>query len=712
MNTPVRLVSVLASAVVLAAFGSSRLLADNFIPIQKGRVYAQTSSTGAVADLTYPFAFGVSSDVAASFTPPGGSSTALPIDTDGTFNYNAYYTTQAALDAAYPNGTYTLNVTGHAAFTLSLSGDLYPAIPQITGLSASASWNAFGQLVIDPTQSTTLNFSSFPTYNSSGVVSHVALEIHPYNGNGASLKQETITPTNTAPLASYTIAANALTPGCAYQCSLRYDVGSATNSTAAAPYTAVGVYTTITNFTIVTSGTAAGPQILTQPTAQLVQIGGTANFTLTASGSNGVFLQWFKNGTPIQGNPSANSPTLTLSNVQASDAANYYALAVDNNGRYTRTNAASLTIGASSLPTITAQPISRIVAVGSSVVFSVEAAGGGLSFQWKKDGANIPGATSSQLMISNAQSGNGGAYSLTVTNSAGSVSSNIAGLAVVTTTDPGRLVNASVRIVSGTGDNVLIVGFVAGGSGTTGSKQLLIRGIGPTLAGFGVPGTMADPLLQVIPQGSTTAVASNDNWGGNSTVVSVSNAVGAFALPDTNSKDSALVATLAGGPYSAKVSGLGNTTGTVLAELYDTTPGTFSPTAPRLINISARAASSNDNPLIAGFVIGGLTAKTVLIRAIGPTLTGFGVGGAMTDPKIELYINQSGSNTLLKSNDNWGGVALDANVASTVGAFALTDPASKDAVLLVTLDPGIYSANVLGVNNASGVALVEVYEVP
>ena len=189
--------------------------------------------------------------------------------------------------------------------------------------------------------------------------------------------------------------------------------------------------------------------------------------------------------------------------------------------------------------------------------------------------------------------------------------------------------------------------------------------------------------------------------------MSVAAAVGAFALPSTTSKDSALVATLPAGVYSASVSGVNNTTGTVLAEIYDANPSVFSPTTPRLINLSARASMSNDNPLIAGFVIGGSTAKTLMIRAVGPTLGTYGVTGFMSDPQLQLNLPQGTTLT----NDNWGGSTLISNLAASLGAFSL-DPASLDAVLLVTLDPGVYSAEALGVGGASGVVLVEIYEVP
>ncbi len=359
-------------------------------------------------------------------------------------------------------------------------------------------------------------------------------------------------------------------------------------------------------------------------------------------------------------------------------------------------------------PVITVQPQGHTMSAGDSVVFGVTASGGTLSYQWAVGGVPIAGATSSQLLISNVQASNAGTYTVAVTNAIGTTTSQTATLAVIPATNPGRLINVSVRIVSGTGANVLFVGFVTGGTGTAGSKQLLIRGVGPTLANYSVPGVMADPILNIIPAGTTVPLLTNDNWSGDPTVTSVGAAVGAFPLPSATSKDAALVATLPAGVYSASVSGVNSTTGTVLAEIYDANPSVFSPITPRLINLSARATMTNDNPLIAGFVIGGSTAKTLLIRAVGPTLaTTYGVTGAMSDPQIQLNLPQGTTLT----NDNWGGSTLISTTAASLGAFSL-DPASKDAVLLVTLDPGVYSAEALGVGGSSGVVLVEIYAVP
>lgn len=472
------------------------------------------------------------------------------------------------------------------------------------------------------------------------------------------------------------------------------------------------------------------PAFTTQPLSQSALAGTSVTLTAAATGSPAPTLQWFKNGVLI---PGATGTSLTLANLQASDAATYTVVATNSALAVTSTGAV-LTVTVPAPPVISSQPHGHAMATGSTLVLSVDATGSvsvgtsarhsgfsattasaadaPLSYQWYRNGAPIAGATAGQLRLTNLQPSDAGSYAVSITSPLGTVMSNPATVTVAAATDPGRIVNLSVRIVSGTGDQVLLMGFVVGGTGTSGSKQLLVRGVGPTLAGFGVPNVMADPLLEIIPQGLTAAVASNDNWAGNALVATLSAQTGAFALPDAASKDSALATTLAAGLYSAKVSGVGQTTGTVLAEIYDSTPLVYSATTPRLVNVSARAITRNDNPLIAGFVIGGTTAKTVLIRAVGPYLSQYFGTAALSDPKLDLYVRQSGTDSLLLSNDNWGGSALAASTATAVGAFGLTDNASKDAVLLVTLDPGIYSAKVTGVGDASGIALIEVYEVP
>ena len=268
----------------------------------------------------------------------------------------------------------------------------------------------------------------------------------------------------------------------------------------------------------------------------------------------------------------------------------------------------------------------------------------------------------------------------------------------VPTTLAARLSSLSARGLAGTGDQTLIAGFATSGDDT---KQLLLRGIGPGLTPFGVSGVLADPALTLF-NAAGTVLQQNNDWGGSATLTAIFAQLGSFSLP-ANSKDAALLATLPPGVYTAHLTAQGGT-GVALLEATDADPGT--PTA-RLASLSARdQVGTGDNILIAGFIITGSISRTVLIRGIGPTLARYGVSGVLANPQLQVFQG----NTLLAQNDDWGGAATLAAVATQVKAFAL-DANSKDAALLLTLPPGNYTAQVSGVSNTTGVALVEIYEV-
>ena len=172
-------------------------------------------------------------------------------------------------------------------------------------------------------------------------------------------------------------------------------------------------------------------------------------------------------------------------------------------------------------------------------MFTASATGSPLpTYQWDFNGSPILGATNPTLIVSDATSANAGSYTCVATNSVGSTTSSAASLTISSTQNLGRLVNISCRAGVGTGANILIVGFVSGGSATTGTQPVLIRGTGPALAAFGVSGTLPDPALSLY-QG-TTLVASNTAWAGNALITAEDSAVGAFALNSAASKDSAL----------------------------------------------------------------------------------------------------------------------------------------------------------------------------
>lgn len=263
-----------------------------------------------------------------------------------------------------------------------------------------------------------------------------------------------------------------------------------------------------------------------------------------------------------------------------------------------------------------------------------------------------------------------------------------------------RLVNLSVRTKAGASDQTLIMGFVVEGAEPA---QLLVRALGPTLKDFGVTTAIADPALKLF-DATARNVDQNNDWGGGTVFGQTFARVGAAAL-NAASKDSALLLSPGGGAYSAHVTGAGGSTGTALVELYDIA----SHGAGRLINASARSLSgSGEDVLILGFVLEGQGTRTLLIRGVGPTLAASGVSGALADPVLKVYRNGD----LVAENDNWQGNLLVKQAFSRTGAFSFVSDGSKDAALLLSLEPGVYNAHVTGAGGSSGVALVELYEVP
>ncbi len=271
----------------------------------------------------------------------------------------------------------------------------------------------------------------------------------------------------------------------------------------------------------------------------------------------------------------------------------------------------------------------------------------------------------------------------------------------------GFLRNLSTRGQVGTGSNILIAGFVVGG---TVPKQVLVRAIGPTLSDFGVTGALADTRLDLFSGNSL--VVSNDNWGGAGDVAAATTAVGTFPLAN-NSRDSAVVAKLSPGPYTVQISGVGGTTGIALLELYDV--DSLQPfSTQKVMNVATRGVvGTGQGQLIAGFVVSGNTPKKVLIRGVGPTLAAapFNVGGTLPDPVLRLVRSDG---LIVRENDNWeagNDAALISDASIKVGAFPLAT-ASKDSAMLLNLPPGTYNAQVTGSGSTTGVALIEVYEIP
>ncbi len=254
-----------------------------------------------------------------------------------------------------------------------------------------------------------------------------------------------------------------------------------------------------------------------------------------------------------------------------------------------------------------------------------------------------------------------------------------------------NLVNISTRAQVLTGDNVLDAGFIVTGPGI---KTVLIRGLGPSLTSAGVPGALADPILELY-NGSGAVLAINDNW----TDTQQTDIEDTGAAP-TVAAESAIIRDLTAGSYTVVERGKNGGTGVGLVEIYDLTAGF----GPELANISTRGfVGSGSNVMIAGFIVSGRTggSSSVLVRGLGPSLGAAGVADPLADPTLELH---DGNGTLLATNDNWA--TTQRALIEGTGA-APDDPA--EAAILATLLPGNYTAIERGHAGGTGVGLIEVY---
>jgi hypothetical protein len=363
--------------------------------------------------------------------------------------------------------------------------------------------------------------------------------------------------------------------------------------------------------------------------------------------------------------------------------------------------------------TILAQPQSLVVAPRSGALFNVTALGQPpISYQWLFNGAPLTGATSPLLSVTNADTSKAGSYSVVVSTAVGSATSDIAVLSL--STAPTRLGNISSRGVAGSGANVLTAGFVVTGTGT---KPMLIRVVGPSLAALGITGFLPNPNLTVL-NSAGVVVQTNDDWGvqtgGAAAVTAINQAttrLGAFALP-ANSLDSVVLATLNSGSYTVQARGAGATTGVAIIEVYDASATLVGAKA---VNVSTRAnVGTGENILIAGFVVNGTVSRRVLIRGVGPTLRNFGLSANSVLPDPQLKLLDSAGKTIA-TNDDWAAgdtAPFIAAAATGAGAFPLVN-GSKDSSILVMLAPGAYTAQLSGVGttNNTGIGLIEVYDV-
>ena len=253
---------------------------------------------------------------------------------------------------------------------------------------------------------------------------------------------------------------------------------------------------------------------------------------------------------------------------------------------------------------------------------------------------------------------------------------------------PVQLINNSTRAVVGIGDSISIEEFAIEG---TQAKQVIVRGIGPSLSDVGIPDPLQDPVL-ILYDSSGSIVATNDNWRDTQEAEII-----ATGIPPTNDLESAIVATLAPGTYATALAGKNNGTGVGLNEVYDLDQQVSLVTA-----IGARDnALSGDEVVLSGFILGGNVAQDFLFRALGPSLRDFGIGGVLADPMLGLY---DGNGALIASNNDWQDTQ-----AAEIAATGLAPTNNLESAIVVTLSPGNYTIVETG---SPGVTFVETYTLP
>ena len=260
--------------------------------------------------------------------------------------------------------------------------------------------------------------------------------------------------------------------------------------------------------------------------------------------------------------------------------------------------------------------------------------------------------------------------------------------------NPARAINISTRLPVLSGDDVAIAGFAIGGSVP---KQVVVRAIGPSLANFGIDNAIPNPNLQLVRLSDNATVGENDDW----TLASNASELSALGYAPSHVLESAILTTLTPGLYTAIFSGTRGATGVGLVEVYELDR----PDAP-LINISTRGRVGTGNDLmIGGFVVSGNTPQTVVVTAKGPSLAAFGVSGTIANPTLSL-VRQS-DQSVIATNDDWG----TASNATELQSSGFAPSNSLESAILITLQPGAYTAIVSGVNGGTGVGIVEVYAV-
>jgi hypothetical protein len=359
-------------------------------------------------------------------------------------------------------------------------------------------------------------------------------------------------------------------------------------------------------------------------------------------------------------------------------------ISIVNGGSFLQVKIDSVVAGA---PVISS-PTSAAAAPGAPFTYQVTATNNPVSYTATSLPSGLTLETSTGRISGMPKSAGTFIVPISANNAAGS---GAADLTIHSDSSVGTVsfLNISTRLDVQTGDNVLIGGFIITGSN---AKQVLVRGLGPSLADQGVTGALADPVIELHEPDGT--VITNDNWQDTQ-----KNEIIATTIPPSNSLESAIVATLQPGAYTVVLHGKGVGIGVGLVEAYDLDQTAAS----ELANISTRGfVQSGDNVMIGGIIAGGQEgSSTIVVRGIGPSLGSMNVNNALQDPTLELH---DSSGALIATNDDWQDTQ-----ESEIEMSGLAPIDDRESAIEATLAPGAYTAILRGKDNATGVGLVEAY---